>query len=76
MTKHLRNFLVLLVLSLTFSAYAQNEVTTVFNNDFSEFTNGSEETPGTTDIGGYTGALYKSAKFPGWNGSKVYESRW
>lgn len=74
MTKHLRNFLVLLVLSLTFSAYAQNEVTTVFNNDFSEFTNGSEETPGTTDIGGYTGALYKSAKFPGWNGSKVYEA--
>lgn len=74
MTKHLRNLFVLLVLSLTFSAYAQSDVTTVFNNDFSEFTNGSEETPGTTDIGGYSGALYTSTAFPKWNGSKVYEA--
>lgn len=74
MTKHLHKLLALLVLAFSLSAHAQSDVTTVFNNDFSEFTNGSEETPGTTDLGGYSGALYKSTKFPGWNGSKVYEA--
>ena len=74
MIKHLRKVLAVAIAAFALSAYAQSEVTTVFYNDFSEFTNGSEAQPGTTDISGYSGALYKSTKFPKWNGSKVYEA--
>lgn len=48
---------------------AQEEV--VIDEDFSEFTEGSESQPATTDISGYSGKLYKTI---GWNGSKVYEA--
>ena len=54
--------------------YAQDqndELTTVFSENFDAFTEGSEETPGTTDISGYTGKLKKTI---GWNGSKIYEA--
>lgn len=54
--------------------YAQgqnDELTTVFSENFDAFTEGSEETPGTTDISGYTGKLKKTID---WNGSKVYEA--
>ena len=74
MIKHLRKVLAVAIAAFALSAYAQSEVTTVFYNDFSEFTNGSETQPGTTDISGYSGALYKSTKFPKWNGKKVYEA--
>lgn len=55
-------------------SYAQDnndELTTVFSENFDAFTEGSEDAPGTTDISGYTGKLKKTI---GWNGSKVYEA--
>ena len=55
-------------------SYAQDnndELTTVFSENFDAFTEGSEDAPGTTDISGFTGKLKKTI---GWNGSKVYEA--
>ena len=73
MKKQLLSIFAILLMYCGLTASAQ-EITTVFHNDFSEFTNGSEENPGTTDISGYSGALYKSTKFPKWNGKSVYEA--
>ena len=73
MKKQLLSIFAILLMYCGLTASAQ-EITTVFHNDFSEFTNGSEENPSTTDISGYSGALYKSTKFPKWNGKSVYEA--
>ena len=49
-----------------------DNVTVVIDENFDSFTEGSEDAPATTDIGGYSGKLYKL----GWSGSssKVYEA--
>lgn len=54
------------------SAMAQ-DVTTVFSENFDAFTEGSEESPATTDISsGYTNKL--SSTLSGWSGRYVYEA--
>lgn len=54
------------------SAMAQ-DVTTVFEENFAAFTDGSEELPATTDISsGYTNKL--SSTLTGWSGRYVYEA--
>lgn len=49
-----------------------DNVTVVIDENFDSFTEGSEDAPATTDIGGYSGKLKKH----GWGGSssKVYEA--
>lgn len=56
------------------SLHAQDDVQVIFDEDFSEFTNGSEEQPGTEDIseGLFTNKL--SQALPGWSGELVYEA--
>lgn len=56
------------------SLHAQDDVQVIFDEDFSEFTNGSEEQPGTEDIseGLFTNKL--SQTLPGWSGELVYEA--
>ena len=44
---------------------------TIIDENFDTFTEGSEESPATTDISGYSGKLYKGI---GWNGKYVYEA--
>lgn len=36
-----------------------DNVTVVIDENFDSFTEGSEDAPATTDIGGYSGKLYK-----------------
>lgn len=50
------------------TAFAQ---TTIIDQNFDQFTEGSEQQPATTDISGYTGKLYKTIQ---WNGKSVYEA--
>lgn len=50
------------------TAFAQ---TTIIDQNFDQFTEGSEDEPATTNIGGYSGKLYKTIQ---WNGSAVYEA--
>lgn len=70
MRKNLLLFLLMTLMSFVCADLrAQEEV--VIDEDFSEFTEGSESQPATTDISGYSGKLYKTI---GWNGSKVYEA--
>ena len=49
-----------------------DNVTVIIDENFNTFTEGSEDAPSTTDIGGYSGKLKKH----GWGGSssKVYEA--
>lgn len=49
-----------------------DNVTVIIDENFDSFTEGSEDAPSTTDIGGYSGKLKKH----GWGGScsKVYEA--
>lgn len=49
-----------------------DNVTVIIDENFNTFTEGSEDAPATTDIGGYSGKLKKH----GWGGSssKVYEA--
>lgn len=55
------------------SLHAQDDVQVIFDEDFSEFTNGSEEQPGTEDIAdGYISKL--SEVLDGWSGEYVYEA--
>lgn len=55
------------------SLHAQDDVKVIIDEDFSVFTNGSEEQPGTEDIAdGYFSTL--SAKLSGWSGKYVYEA--
>ncbi len=51
-----------------FNAHAQQ---VVVDENFDQFTEGSEDSPATTDISGYTGKLNKTI---GWNGKYVYEA--
>lgn len=44
---------------------------TIIDENFDSFTEGSEDSPATTDISGYSGKLYKGI---GWNGKYVYEA--
>lgn len=50
------------------TAFAQ---TTIIDQNFDQFTEGTEENPATTDISGNTGKLYKTIQ---WNGKSVYEA--
>lgn len=70
----------LLMMAMLLSAFAfavpasgqDDNVTVVIDENFDSFTEGSEDAPATTDIGGYSGKLYKL----GWSSSssKVYEA--
>lgn len=59
--------LMLLGSAMTTSISAQ----VIIDQKFDDFTEGSEATPATTDITGYSGKLYKTI---GWNGKSVYEA--
>lgn len=60
------------MLMVTQNAMAQ-DVTTVFEESFAAFTDGSEELPATTDISlGVTNKL--GTNLPGWSGRYVYEA--
>ncbi len=48
-----------------------NAQETIIDQNFDEFTEGSESSPSSTDISGYTGKLNKTI---GWNGRYVYEA--
>ncbi len=66
----------MLVVALAFSAYADDQsgdVTVVLEENFDSFTDGSEDAPGTTDLGGFSGALYKNLQWS-YNSSKVYSA--
>ena len=72
MKKLLRYVCAAAVLMLAQSAMAQ-EVTTVINEDFAAFAEGSENVPATTDISsGYPSKL--SSELSGWSGRYVYEA--
>ena len=72
MKKLLRYVCAAAVLMLAQSAMAQ-EVTTVINEDFAAFAEGSENAPATTDISsGYPSKL--SSELSGWSGRYVYEA--
>lgn len=70
----------LLMMAMLLSAFAfavpasgqDDNVTVVIDENFDSFTEGSEDAPATTDIGGYSGKLKKL----GWSSSctKVYEA--
>lgn len=65
--------LLFFALAMLLSAFGTNAwaQTVIFDQHFDYFTEGSEATPATTDISGFSGKLYKTIK---WNGSKVYEA--
>lgn len=44
---------------------------TIIDENFDQFTEGSEDNPATTDISGYSGKLYKTLK---WSGKYIYEA--
>lgn len=68
MKKNIYSFvLILLGILLCGGLHAQ----TIIDENFDTFTEGSEESPATTDISGYSGKLYKGI---GWNGKYVYEA--
>lgn len=46
--------------------------TVILNEDFAAFTEGSENAPAKTDIGGYSGKLAQTLK--GWSGKNVFEA--
>ena len=69
----------LLMLAMLFAAFAMgamaqdDNVTVVLDENFDSFTEGSEDAPATTDIGGVLGKLYKNLKWS-YGSSKVYEA--
>lgn len=71
----MKKFLSLFMLSfMAFFATAQSaEVTTVLGENFDAFTEGTEATPGTTDISNYSSGKLKNT-LTGWSGRKVYEA--
>lgn len=68
MKKNLLSF-ALSLLCIIVCGNAQAQV--LIDENFDSFTEGSEETPATTDISGYSGKLYKTIS---WNGKYVYEA--
>ena len=70
----MRKILLSLVMALaTVSMMQAEEPTVVFAEDFSAFTEGSEDAPATTDISTYSsGKLSKTLS--GWSGKLVYEA--
>lgn len=74
-TKKLLSTLVLTIFCVCFS-YAQESggVTVVLDEKFDAFTEGSVDTPATTDISTPTYNNKLAATLSGWKGSKVYEA--
>ena len=62
---------VAVMLATALSAHAQ-DVTVVLDEKFAAFTDGSAESPASTDISGYSGKLAKTLS--GWSGRKIYEA--
>ena len=62
---------VAIMLATALSAQAQ-DVTVVLDEKFAAFTDGSAESPASTDISGYSGKLAKTLS--GWSGRKIYEA--
>ena len=69
----------LLMLAMLFAAFAMgamaqdDNVTVVLDENFDSFTEGSEDAPATTDLGGFSGKLYKNLHWS-YGSSKVYEA--
>ena len=66
----------MLVVALAVSAHADDQgsdVTVLLEESFDTFTDGSEDVPGTTDLGGFSGTLYKDLKWS-YGCSKVYSA--
>lgn len=66
----------MLVVALAVSAHADDQsddVTVVLEQSFDTFTDGSEAAPGTTDLGGFSGSLYKDLHWS-YSSSKVYSA--
>lgn len=72
---NLHCFLVALlsILGMTGVQAAEVDTTIVINENFDAFTEGSEDSPATTDISTYSSGKLSST-LPGWRGSKVYEA--
>ena len=62
---------VAVMLATAISAHAK-DVTVVLDEKFAAFTDGSAESPASTDISGYSGKLAKTLS--GWSGRKIYEA--
>lgn len=70
----MRKLLLSLVMALaTVSMMQAEEPTVVFAEDFSAFTEGSEDAPATTDISTYSSGKLAST-LTGWSGKLVYEA--
>ncbi len=66
--------LAMLFLAFAMGATAQDDnVTVVLDENFDAFTEGSEDAPATTDLGGFSGKLYKNLHWS-YSSSKVYEA--
>ena len=66
--------LAMLLVAFAMGATAQDDnVTVVLDENFDSFTEGSEDEPATTDLGGFSGKLYKALHWS-YNSSKVYEA--
>ncbi len=66
----------MLIVALAVSAQADeqsDDVKVVLEENFDTFTDGSEDAPGTTDLGGFSGALYKDLKW-GYSSKYVYSA--
>ena len=67
----------LLMLAMLFVAFAMgataqtDNATVVLDENFDSFTEGSEDEPATTDLGGFSGKLYNDLKWS-YSSSKVY----
>ena len=70
---HVRNLALATALSICGSVYAQDEVKVLLEENFDAFTEGSVETPATTDISSYSSGKLADV-LTGWRGSKVYEA--
>ena len=66
--------LAMLLVAFAMGATAQDDnVTVVLDENFDSFTEGSEDEPATTDLGGFSGKLYKTLHWS-YSSSKVYEA--
>ncbi len=64
--------LAMLLVAFAMGATAQDDnVTVVLDENFDSFTEGSEDEPATTDLGGFSGKLYKDLHWS-YSSSKVY----
>ena len=69
----MKKVLLLLIAVVTFLSANAAEPTVILSEDFSAFTEGSENEPASTDISsGYTNKL--SANLSGWSGKYIYEA--